>query len=70
MTKQFRSRELPPLQRMIALQAMPGNDNSPLYAGALEPTTHLSYADLVLIQQEEGIHHDWHDKIIAGKPLF
>jgi hypothetical protein len=64
MTKQYRSRELPPLQKMIALEAAPENDNSLLKAGMIEPITKFTYGDLMNFQRSEGKHYAWHERVV------
>ncbi len=66
MTTQYRSRDLPPLQKMIALEAVPENDNSTLKPGSIDPETKLTYGDLMNFQKSEGRHHDWHARVAVN----
>lgn len=56
---------IPLLQKMVLLEVKVENDNQPLQAGAVEPNSRITYGDIVYVQREEGIHYDWHQRVVG-----
>jgi hypothetical protein len=49
---------------MIALEAAPENDNTVLKPGEIDVVTKLTYSDLMNLQKSEGIHQEWHKRVV------